>query len=92
MKDPYAFHHAGRGVAQEFTSRLECTVYPYVVLGDHEEVAGFWRMVRCLFGDVVASCIIRIVPVASERLAQDRVQWLFDAPVHPSVTICRSIG
>jgi hypothetical protein len=36
-------------------------------------------MVRGLFGDVVASCVVRIVPVACEGLTEDRVQRLLNA-------------
>jgi hypothetical protein len=60
-----------------------------VVLGSHEEVAGLWRVVRRLLGDVVAFGTVWIVPVASEDLAEDWVEWLLDAPVAESVTAMR---
>jgi hypothetical protein len=46
---------------------------------DHVEVAGFWRVVRGLLGDVVAPGIVRKVPVAGKDFAKNRVQGLFDS-------------
>jgi hypothetical protein len=45
-----------------------------MMLRRHEEVAGLGRMVRRLFGDVVAASAIFIVPVAGKGLAEDRVE------------------
>jgi hypothetical protein len=35
-------------------------------------------MMRCLLGDVVASSIVWIVPVACKGFTQDRVQWFLN--------------
>ena len=72
-------HHAGGRVTQKLASRLQCTVDPYLVIGDHEEVAGFRRVMRGLLGDVVAPRLVWVVPVARIRLAQNRIQGLFNA-------------
>jgi hypothetical protein len=50
------------------------------VLGCHEEVARLGRVVRRLFGDVVALGAVRVVPVTCEDLTQDGVERLLDSP------------
>jgi len=44
----------------------------------HEEVARFGGVMRSLFGDIIASRMIRIVPIASERLPQYGIQGFFN--------------
>lgn len=52
-----------------------------MVLGGHEEVARLGRVVRSLFGDVVSTCVVRVVPVSGEGLAEDGVERLLDTAV-----------
>lgn len=61
-----------------------------MVLGSHEEVAGLGWVVRCLLGDVVSFGAVWVVPVASEDLAQDGIEWLFNAPSAHLATVCLS--
>lgn len=35
---------------------------------------------RCLFGDVITSSIVGIIPIAGERFAQDRIKRFLNAP------------
>ena len=76
----YTLHHACRGVPKEFTPWLQRTVYPYMMLWRHKEVARLWRVVRSLFGNVVSFGLVRIVPVTSKCLAEYRVQRLLNTP------------
>jgi hypothetical protein len=50
------------------------------MFGRHEEVARLGRVVRRLFGDVVALGAVRIVPVSCEDFTQDGIERLFDSP------------
>ena len=50
------------------------------MLGGHEEVARLGRVVRRLFGDVVALGAVWVVPVACEDFTQDGVERLLDSP------------
>ena len=47
---------------------------------------------RGLFGDVVATSFVWIVPIASESLAEDRVQRLLNTPEPTSVKILEALG
>lgn len=58
-----------------------------MVLGCHEEIARLGRVVGCLFRYVVAFGTIRVVPVTSEYFAQDRIEWLLNAPTIKSVLL-----
>lgn len=49
------------------------------MMWSHKEVGGLGRMVRGLLGDIVASSMIWVVPVAREGLAQDWIQGFLDA-------------
>ena len=53
-----------------------------MVFGSHIEVAGFRGVVGCLFGDVIAFCVVREFPVAGERFAQDWVEGFLDSPAY----------
>lgn len=75
-QDGNALHDTSCGVPKELASGFQRAVYPDVVLGSHEEVARLGRVVGRLFGDVVSSCPVRVVPVAGEDLSEDRVQRL----------------
>lgn len=57
------------------------------MLGSHEEVARLGWVMRRLLGDVVAFGAIWVIPVASEDLTQDGIEWLLDAPAMPLVTV-----
>ena len=81
-----SLHHTCRGISQELTSRFEAAVDPDVVLGSHVEVAGFWGVVGCLLGDVVAFCVVRELPVAGERLAEDWVEGLLDTSANKHIS------
>lgn len=50
-----------------------------MVVRSHVEVARFRWVVRGLLGDVVCSCVVRKIPIASEDLAENRVQRFFDS-------------
>jgi hypothetical protein len=50
-----------------------------MMLRSHIEVARLRRMVRRLFGNVVAASVIRKFPVASKSLPQKGIKWLLDA-------------
>lgn len=76
-----AFHEATNRVPKELTSRLQSSVDTNLVFRCHEEVTGLGRVVRRLLGDVIALGSIGVVPPASECFAEDRIEWLLDAPV-----------
>ena len=44
-----AFHKTGSRVSEKLTARLESTVYSYMMLRGHKEVARLGRVVRSLF-------------------------------------------
>jgi hypothetical protein len=49
-------------------------------------------MVGCLFRDIVGMLAFVKVPITSEDLSQDRVQWFLDATMSSQYTVCwRSI-
>jgi hypothetical protein len=50
-----------------------------MMLWSHVKVARLRRVVRSLFGNVVAMSMVREFPVASKCLAQDGIQWLLHA-------------
>lgn len=50
-----------------------------MMLGSHVEVARLRRVVRSLFGNVVAASMIRKFPVAGKSLAEDGIKWLLNA-------------
>jgi hypothetical protein len=52
-----------------------------VVLGGHEEVTRLGRVVRSLFGDVVSTRVVWVVPVSGKGLAEDGVERLLDTAV-----------
>src|SRR5262245_4324201 len=68
------FHHTGGRIAKKFASGFEGAVDPNVVFRRHEEVGRRWRVVRCLFGNVISSRPIGIVPVAGKYFSEDRIQ------------------
>jgi len=76
-----SFHHTSCRIAQEFTARFEAPVDSNVVLGSHVEIAGLWRVVGGLFGDIVAFGVIGKVPVAGVGLAQNGIEGLLDSSV-----------
>ena len=82
-----ALHHTRGRVAKELAPRLQCAVDPDVMLGSHEEVARLGRVVRRLLGDVVTLRAVWVVPVASEDLTEDGIEWLLDASAILSVTV-----
>lgn len=77
----YALHQTRSGVAQELAARLQCPIYPYVMLRCHEKVARFRRMVRGLFGNVISFGAVGVVPPASVCLAEYRIERLLHASV-----------
>lgn len=83
--DSYAFHKTPDGIAEEFTSWLECSIDSDVVIWSHEEIARLWRVMRCLFGYVIASRLVRVVPVGCERFPKDGIEWLLDTSSKSSV-------
>ena len=87
--DCNALHERANRVAQESTAWFEGTVDTDVVLGGHEEVARLGRVVRCLLGNVVSTCVVGIVPVSGECLAEDGVERLLDAAACLLATDCR---
>ena len=87
--DCNALHERANRVAQESTAWFEGTVDTDVVLGGHEEVARLGRVVRCLLGDIVSTCVIGVVPVSGECLAEDGVQRLLDTAACLLAAGCR---
>jgi len=59
-----------------------------MMLRSHVEVAGFWRMVRSLFGDVVTFGMIWEFPIASKGFTQDWIEGF----LHSSMDILVTIG
>lgn len=59
-----------------------------MVFGGHEEVARLGRVMRRLLGNVVTLGAVWVVPVASEDLAEDWVEWFLYAPTLTSVAAC----
>lgn len=49
------------------------------MFGGHEKVARLWRMVGGLFGNIISSRAIFVVPVAAERFSEDGVEWFLDS-------------
>jgi len=79
-QDRNPFHHTRSRVAQELASGLECSVNSNVVCWGHVKIAGFRRVMRRLFRDVVCPSAVGKVPVASEHLTEDGVQGLLHSP------------
>jgi hypothetical protein len=46
----------------------------------HVEVARLRRVMRGLFGDIVAMSMVREFPIASKSLAKDGIEWFLNAP------------
>jgi len=55
-----------------------------MVLRRHVEIAGFWRVMGRLLGDVVAFRMVAEFPIAGERLAEDWVEWFLHSSAHMS--------
>ena len=89
-QDRDALHHTRRAVAEELAPRFQCTVNSDVVFRRHEEVGRLGWVMRRLLGDVVALRAIRVIPPACENLAQDGVEWFFNASVALSSACCMS--
>ena len=74
-------HHTCCRIAQEFTAGLECSIDANLVLRCGKEIARLRRVVGGLFGDIVTSGSIGIVPVAGESLSKNRVERLLHSSV-----------
>ena len=70
-------HETSHRIAKNRASRFERAIDAYLVFRGHEKIAGLGRVMRSLLGDIIAASAIGIIPVASEGLAQDRVERLF---------------
>ena len=81
----YTLHHTGGRVSKEFTARFQSAIDPDMVLRRHKEVGRLGRMMRSLFGDVVASCLVWIVPIAREDFTEDWVQRFLNTANRESV-------
>ena len=60
----------------------------------HEEITRFGRMMRGLFGYVIAPCAIWIIPVACESLSEYRIEWLLystTSQLAPLSNICHQV-
>ena len=86
-QNTHALHHTSCGVAQELAVGLQCAIYADIVLWSHEEIARLGWMVRGLLGNVVALRLIRILPIARERLPENWIQWLLNAPTYTSARV-----
>jgi hypothetical protein len=80
-----SFHQTGSGIAEKPAPRFQSPVNSNMMFWGHEEVARFGGVMRSLFGNIIASRMIRIVPIASERLPQYGIQGFFN----PTIT-CQS--
>lgn len=76
-----AFHHTCGRVAEEFTAGFEGSINANAMLWRGEEVARLWRVVGGLFGYVVATGSIRIVPMAGKGFSENGVERLFHSSV-----------
>lgn len=64
-----------------------------MVFRGHEEVGRLGRMMGGLFGDVIASSVVGIVPIAGKGLSENGVQGLFDAAADTvSILFCSHSG
>lgn len=75
-QDRDTLHHTSGRVSEEFTAGFQGAIYPDVVLGCHEEVARFGRVVRGLLGDIVPTGTVGVVPITGVSLSEDRIQRL----------------
>ena len=55
------------------------------MLGGHEEIARFGRVVRGLFGDVVSARAIGVFPVSGKGLSEDWIERLLHASASSTV-------
>lgn len=79
LEETHALHHGGCRVAQKLGVGDKSAVDSNVVFGGYVKVGGLWRVVGCLFSNVVSFGAVRQVPPGAEVLAEDWVEGLFDS-------------